>query len=186
MRGFVWGGSCGNGALRQFPQTLGVGGPDFLVQVLAMIEIRKAEAKDIPDVAAVFIASQADALPYVAKLHTPEETFRFIADNVFSSCEVWVATEGGRIIGMMAINRSHIDHLYLQPGFYRRGIGTKLLNHAKRYRPSGLTLYAFQENVRACTFYRNHGFRELERGDGSDNEAGMPDILFEWKPEVAH
>jgi hypothetical protein len=49
-----------------------------------MIEIRKAEAKDIPEVAAVFIASQADALPYVAKLHTPEETFRFIADNVFA------------------------------------------------------------------------------------------------------
>ena len=90
-------------------------------------EIRKADTKDIPDVAAVFIASQADALPYVAKLHTPEETFRFIADNVFVNCEVWVATEGGRILGMMAINRSHIDHLYLQPGYYRRGIGTKLL-----------------------------------------------------------
>ena len=172
--------------MRHFPQILSVGGPGFLVQVLIMIEIRKAEAKDIPEVAAVFIASQADALPYVAKLHTPEETFRFIADNVFASCEVWVATEVGRIIGMMAINRSHIDHFYLQPGFYRRGIGTKLLNHAKRCRPLGLTLYAFQENVRACTFYRNHGFRELERGDGSDNEAARPDILFEWKPEVAH
>jgi ribosomal protein S18 acetylase RimI-like enzyme len=156
------------------------------VQVLDMIDIRKAEAKDIPEVAGVFIASQADALPYVAKLHTPEETFRFIADNVFVTCEVWVATEGGRIIGMMAINRSHIDHLYLQPGFYRRGIGTRLLNHAKRCRPMGLTLYAFQENVRACTFYMNHGFRELERGDGSDNEARRPDILFEWKPEVSH
>ena len=93
MRGCVWGGRCGNAVLRHFPQILSVGGPGFLVQVLIMIEIRKAEAKDIPEVAAVFIASQADALPYVAKLHTPEETFRFIADNVFASCEVWVATK---------------------------------------------------------------------------------------------
>jgi ribosomal protein S18 acetylase RimI-like enzyme len=151
-----------------------------------MIEIRKADTKDIPDVAAVFIASQADALPYVAKLHTPEETFRFIADNVFVTCEVWVATEGGRVIGMMAINRSHIDHLYLQPGYYRQGIGTMLLNHAKALRPAGLTLYAFEANVRACTFYRNHGFHEKERGDGSDNEARMPDILFQWRHEVRH
>ncbi len=153
---------------------------------LPQIEIRRAGLADIPDVAEVFIASQADALPYVARLHTPEETFRFIADNVFVTCEVWVATESGRVIGMMAVNRSHIDHLYLKPGYYRRGIGTMLLNHAKLLRPAGLTLYAFEANVRACTFYRNHGFRALEHGDGSDNEARMPDILFEWRPETRH
>jgi ribosomal protein S18 acetylase RimI-like enzyme len=99
---------------------------------------------------------------------------------------VWVATHKDTVIGMMAINRSHIDHLYLQPGYYRHGIGTMLLNHAKALRPAGLTLYAFEANVRACTFYRNHGFHEKERGDGSDNEARMPDILFQWRHEVRH
>jgi ribosomal protein S18 acetylase RimI-like enzyme len=86
----------------------------------------------------------------------------------------------------MAINRSNIDHLYLLPGYYRKGIGTMLLNHAKALRPAGLTLYAFEANVRACTFYRNHGFHAMKRGDGSDNEAQMPDILFQWRPETRH
>ena len=156
------------------------------VKLFPMYKIRRATNADAPDVARVFIASQADALPYVARLHTPEETFRFIVDCVFADCEVWVATHKDTVIGMMAINRSHIDHLYLQPGYYRQGIGTMLLNHAKALRPAGLTLYAFEANVRACTFYRNHGFHEKERGDGSDNEARMPDILFQWRHEVRH
>ena len=147
-----------------------------------MFEIRKAEARDIPAVAAVFIASQADALPFVAKLHTKEETYAFIAENVFNTCEIWVVEVGTKIIGMMALNLSHVDHLYLLPSYYRRGIGTKLLNHAKHVRPGGLTLYAFEANTRACAFYQHHGFDVVERGDGSGNEAGEPDILFEWEP----
>jgi GNAT superfamily N-acetyltransferase len=101
---------------------------------------------------------------------------------VFLQCDVWVAEDDERIIGMMAINRSHIDHLYLQPGYYRRGIGTMLLNQAKALHPEGLTLFAFEVNRRACAFYAHHGFVAAERGDGSGNEAGEPDILFEWTP----
>lgn len=145
-----------------------------------MIRIRRALATDAVDVAELFIASQADALPFLARLHTPDETRNFIISNVFVQCDVWVAEEGRHIVGMMAINRSHIDHLYLQPGSYRRGIGTLLLDHAKTLHPEGLTLFAFEVNTRACAFYLHHGFRAAERGDGSGNEAGEPDILFEW------
>ena len=146
------------------------------------VSIRQAVPEDVPGVAALFIASQADALPFVAKLHTPEETYAFIAGDVFLQCEVFVAETGGDLAGMMAVNGRHIDHLYLKPGLYRRGIGTQLLNHAKAMCPAGLTLYAFEVNTRACAFYRRHGFVAVEFGDGSGNEAGMPDILFEWKP----
>ena len=147
-----------------------------------MIEIRQAGTTDAAEVAEVFIASQADALPFLARLHTPDETREFISGNVFAQCEVWVATEAERIVGMMALNQGHIDHLYLQPGFYRRGIGTMLLNQARTLSPEGLTLFAFEVNMRARAFYTRHGFVATERGDGSGNEAGEPDILFEWNP----
>jgi len=151
-----------------------------------MIRIRRALATDAADVAELFIASQADALPFVARLHTPDETRTFIISNVFVQCDVWVAEEDRRIVGMMAINASHIDHLYLQPGLYRRGIGTMLLSQAKALHPEGLTLFAFEVNTRACAFYRHHGFIAAERGDGSGNEAGEPDILFEWHAAQGH
>jgi ribosomal protein S18 acetylase RimI-like enzyme len=90
--------------------------------------------------------------------------------------------EGARIVGMMALNGTHLDHLYLSPGEYRRGIGTKLLVKAKQRSPQFLSLYAFQMNQRARAFYERHGFAAVEFGDGSGNEAGEPDILYEWRP----
>ena len=144
------------------------------------IEIRKAVAKDVAEVAELFITSQADALPFLAKLHTPQETRAFIANEVFSKCDVWVAVEGPRIVGMMALAGVHIDHLYLLPGQYRRGVGSKLLDQAKVLSPKKLTLYAFAVNARARAFYEHHGFKAVEFGDGSGNEAGEPDILYEW------
>jgi ribosomal protein S18 acetylase RimI-like enzyme len=145
------------------------------------VQISKAVTADIAEVAELFIASQADAVPFLAKLHTAEETRAFIANDVFVQCEVWVARDAGRIVGMMALNGSHLDHLYLLPGHYRRGIGSDLLDKAKSLRPGKITLYAFAKNTRARAFYEHHDFRAIEFGDGSANEAGEPDILYEWQ-----
>jgi hypothetical protein len=38
----------------------------------------------------------------------------------------------------------------------------------------------FQKSVAAIRFYLAQGFREIERTDGSRNEAREPDVLFEW------
>ncbi len=146
------------------------------------IEIRKATATDVAEVAEVFIASQSDALPFLARLHTKQETRGFIANQVFRHCDVWVAEETGRIVGMMALAGTHVDHLYLMPGHYRRGIGTLLLDKAKELSSQKLTLYAFAVNKRARAFYEHHGFTAIEFGDGSGNEAGEPDVLYEWRP----
>lgn len=146
------------------------------------VAIRKASQADVAEVAALFIASQADAVPFLSKLHTERETRAFIANDVFPQSEVWVAVEGARIVGMMALADAHIDHLYLLPGNYRRGIGSMLLQKAKFLSPEKLSLFAFQMNARARAFYEHHGFVAVEFGDGSGNEAGEPDILYEWRP----
>lgn len=145
------------------------------------IEVRKATSADAPEVAEVFIASQADALPFLAKLHTKDETRNFIANQVFAQSNVWVALEGRRIVGMMALTDTHIDHIYLLPGHYRRGIGTMLLDKAKQLSPAKLTLYAFAVNERARAFYERHGFTAVEFSDGAANEAKEPDVLYEWR-----
>lgn len=152
-----------------------------VIMAAMTVAIRKADLTDAPEVAELFIASQADALPFLSKLHTPAETRVFITGNVFANCEVWVAIEAGRIVGMMALAGHHIDHLYLLPGHYRRRIGTLLLEKAKGLSPEKLTLYAFAVNARARAFYEHHGFIPMEFGDGSANEAGEPDVFYEWR-----
>jgi ribosomal protein S18 acetylase RimI-like enzyme len=49
-------------------------------------------------------------------------------------------------------------------------------------RPAGMRLYAFQRNTRARGFYERRGFVAVEFGDGSGNEEGEPDVLYQWTP----
>lgn len=149
------------------------------------VEIRRAKPEEAAEVAAVFIASQGDALPFLRALHSDEDTIVFITEDVFTKDDVWIAIEDGRIVGMMALAGTHIDHLYLLPTHYRRGIGTKLIEKAKALSPTLLTLYAFAVNARARAFYERYGFVAVEFGDGSGNEAGEPDVLYEWRGPAA-
>ena len=62
-----------------------------------------------------------------------------------------------------------------------QGIGSRLLERAKAERPDGLDLWTFQANTGARRFYERHGFVEVARTDG-DNEEGEPDIRLRWIP----
>jgi ribosomal protein S18 acetylase RimI-like enzyme len=83
---------------------------------------------------------------------------------------------------MLVLESGWIDQLYVDPGLTGVGIGAELIAVAKRERPGGLRLWTFVTNGDAQRFYRRHGFQEVQRTDGSDNEEGAPDIQYEWLP----
>jgi ribosomal protein S18 acetylase RimI-like enzyme len=56
-----------------------------------------------------------------------------------------------------------------------------MLSVAKRERPRGLRLWTFASNTPAQRFYERHGFVEMDRTDGQDNEERAPDILYTWR-----
>ena len=99
-----------------------------------------------------------------------------------------VAVANDLIVGLMAISQDDrsgwIDHLYLLPGWIGRGIGTLLLDRARRELPSPIRLYTFQCNQDARHFYERRGFTAIASGDGSGNEEKCPDILYEWREEM--
>src|SRR5262249_27301138 len=111
-----------------------------------------------------------------------DDTLDHFTNAVPARCAVWVAEEGDRIVGFMAWNAEteHLDHLYLLPGSYRLGIGSKLLEKTKNLSKGKIQLYAFQRNTRARAFYEHHGFRAIWFGDGAENEEREPDVLYEW------
>jgi hypothetical protein len=47
-----------------------------------------------------------------------------------------------------------------------------------------MRLYAFQRNTRARSFYERRGFVAVAFGDGSGNEEGEPDVLYQWTPAL--
>ena len=146
------------------------------------IIVRPATAADAEHVADIDLAARAEALPTVRWAHTPNEVRAWIANVMLPGGGVWVAEEGGMVVGYLAMDEDLVAQLYVRPGYWRGGIGTTLMRHAKQLRPDGLRLWCFQVNARARAFYAAHGFAEAKFTDGSGNEEREPDILFAWRP----
>jgi GNAT superfamily N-acetyltransferase len=144
--------------------------------------LRPAASADAPEIAEVFLAARHDALPYLRTIHSDEETRRWIPEVVMRRSAVWVAELDGTIVGFLSLTGDHLDHLYVRPGFYRQGIGDRLLAQAKVMSPGRLRLFTFQRNDRARAFYEARGFAPIEWTSGAGNEEREPDVLYEWAP----
>ena len=110
--------------------------------------------------------------------HTDDEVRAWIAELVIPRTEVWVA-ETDELVGLLVLDDDWVDQLYVEPALTGRGIGTQLIELAKRERPGGLRLWTFESNTGAQRFYERHRFRATDRTE-DDNEEGVPDILYVW------
>lgn len=114
----------------------------------------------------------------------PDETCRaWLAGTLLPSTEMWVAAEpDGPVIALLALSEAMVEQLYVAPAWIGRGVGSRLLDLAKRQRPAGLDLWCFQVNQRARRFYEAHGFEAVLFGDGGGNVERQPDIRYAWRP----
>ena len=96
--------------------------------------------------------------------------------------ELWLAEDAeSKLAGILVLDGQWLAQLYIEPTLTGRGIGSKLVELARRQRPDGLRLWTSASNVGAQRFYERHGFVAIRRTDGRDNEEGAPDILYVWR-----
>lgn len=141
--------------------------------------LRRANAQDADAVGDIFLRTR-DLMTYLPLI--PDEDRPKLGGWIVERHEVWVAEEDGTIVGFAGLDPGKLEHLYVDPGAQNRGLGAELLDHAKRLRPGGLQLWAFQKNEGARRFYERHGFHVLKLTDGADNMEREPDVLYEWLP----
>jgi len=143
--------------------------------------LRRADEADAKAIAAIFTSSRRAAMQYLPDLYTESEVLKWIIGVVLRDGRTTLAVSAeGETGGFASDQNGVIDHLYVSPRFQGRGLGTLLLVAAKDENPGGLRLHVFQRNLAARRFYERRGFRLVELRDGSSNEEGEPDAVYEW------
>jgi GNAT superfamily N-acetyltransferase len=145
--------------------------------------VRRGQRADARAAADLYVRARAAALSAGSippGVHDADDVRDYFASHVVADCELWVAEEGGALVGILVLDGEMVDQLYVEPERTGRGIGSALLAVAKRERPHGLRLWTFQSNMGAQRFYERHGFVALRRTDGRDNEERAPDVLYAY------
>ncbi len=152
------------------------------------LELRPATLDDADQVAEVFLRSRKELVPFAPLAHSDEEVRAWVPRGLISAGRTTVAVVDGAVVGFISVSTaedcSWIAQLYLHPAWIGRGIGTRLLELARRELPPPIRLYTFQANERARAFYERRGFAVVKLTDGSGNEEKCPDVLYEWRPAV--
>lgn len=152
----------------------------------AEVSARPATVEDADALADLFLRAREAAYPAIPRpVNPPDDVHRWLRGRVDApGCEVWTVDDGaddGRApVGLLLLEHDWVHSLYVVPDRLGEGIGSLLLDLAKARRPRHLGLWVFETNERARGFYRQHGFVELRRTDGAENEERAPDIEMAW------
>jgi len=163
------------------------------------MQLRQANSDDTQIVVQILNTSRQTYLPYAESPHSLAETSSWVGNILIPTGGVIISQLNEEDVGVLATSISDeverdkpgfdrpggrvgwIDQLYIAPGHVGKGVGTELLEHALSILPRPIRLWTFQENQRAISFYKRHGFTPIEYTNGENNEEKCPDVLFELK-----
>lgn len=146
--------------------------------------IRVFTNDDLDDVVGVWHRSGLAAYTYLPlwQALTLDKASEVFSDAILGRSDIWVGTKDDCIVAFLAMSRSYIDRMYVDPEYQRQGWGDALMEHAKSLRPDGLELHTHQENHVARAFYERHGFELIALGTSPPPESA-PDAEYHWRPE---
>ena len=153
------------------------------ITALKAFGLRPAEPTDAANIAEVFLRSFRYAYRngLVRLAHPDHDVRRWVREEMLPESTVTVAVSAGIVVGYVATKPGWIEHLYVDPAWIGRGVGSALLGAARERLRTGCDLWTFQENGRARRFYEAHGFTAVAFTD-ADNDEKQPDVRYAWVP----
>jgi len=97
-----------------------------------------------------------------------------VRDRYIPGSDFWCAVDGeDRPVAFLGMTEDRVDALFVAPDQHKRGIGSALLDHARRL-SSNLLLDVNEQNDGAVLFYERQGFRRTGRSETDDTGRPYP------------
>ena len=103
-----------------------------------------------------------DARAFIPLAEDPEGEY-------INACAMFIAQHGDDIVGFAGVDDPYLAWLYVDPAYYRRGIGRALLWHCMARLSEDAWTQACGNNDAALSLYRSEGFviESLSTGDNA-------------------
>ncbi len=101
--------------------------------------LRQAALPDMQAVARLHRHVRRICLPYLPDLHTPEKDLAYFQGVVFPGSTICLAEVSSQLIGFAAAKDEWLDHLYIDPAWHGRGVGSTLLLAVQEGRPAWIS-----------------------------------------------
>ena len=149
--------------------------------------LRPATVADAPALATLHLSTRRRWLPYAPPAHSDDEVQAYFAQQLLPAggASLVEGVDGDVLAYLVAQphdgGSSWISHLYVRADLPGQGLGGWLLAQMLASLQRPVRLYTFQANAGARRFYERAGFAPVTFGDGSGNEEGCPDVLYELR-----
>lgn len=140
------------------------------------LEIRRALPDEVAECAGLVARGAQDNFTWAKLGNVAAEFMAYARDE-----EIYVASEGGQIIGVCAFYRpgNFIHYLFVETGWRSQGIGGDLMAVVGSLAGGPISLKVDAENHRARDFYEREGLIAFEEGKDPDGSTwlrmGRPD-----------
>ena len=140
------------------------------------MRIRGFARRDLPAVMEIWLETNSSAHAFIPRAYW--EGMYVPVEEALPQAEVYVAEdESGELLGFIGLEGGDVAGLFVKETAQSRGIGGRLLDHAKESK-AGLRLHVYQKNVRAARFYRREGFSA--QSEGVDAQTGEKEWVMAW------
>ena len=119
--------------------------------------IRPLRSADVPQIKKIYAGSNEKNGLDVETGHFSKDSIKYISETLHK-CENTVFEENGKVLGIISVSHDFIEGLFVDPGHWKKGIGSALLNKVLENRQN-LYLQVYEKNLNAVKFYQKHKFR---------------------------
>jgi ribosomal protein S18 acetylase RimI-like enzyme len=149
----------------------------------ARVDVRRMQSAELEAVIELWNETCVDTYDFIEteRSYSFDDRRSFFLARIEPTCELWVASDGGLLLGYLALRESYVDRLYVRPKAQRSGAGAALIGKARARSPDGLELHTHVKNGKARAFYEKEGFVAVRFGVSPAPES-EPDVEYHWRP----
>ncbi len=123
-------------------------------------EIRHYQDRDLNDLLTAWENASKIAHPFMTNQFFEQERYN-IPNLYLPNADTWVAIDGEKVVGFMALIGNEIGGVFVDPSHHGRGFGKMLIDKANSLH-SHLEVEVFKKNSIGRGFYDRYGFKFLE------------------------